>query len=511
MPISKVVGEGTYGCVHEPSLECAESGINYKNKVSKILLDKYATQEMDEYLAIQRADPENQFFLGVPLRCKPKQTVSNYNGVKKCSKGSMAVNTDNKTILPNFDLLILENGGMNLQDFAKSMEYKPATPENQKIMENFWIECHRLFLGLSVFLKENIVHHDLKAQNVVYNPKMNRAAFIDFGLMRPLNVAKSNIFNHQGRVANLIHWSYPVETTFYYNGFFSSNSLKKGLHDQLHEGLDSVFEISFLNNVLPKNNGRDSNDLKRSDVALKLYQDYIALLNSMDRFKFEDFVDESMDTFDLYGLSMGLMYVLVRTYRILKDSNSKIDYNSIFMVLWNSFRPDLNNRYTVIQALHAYEEIVLSNRLKDDHIIFINHIPTKIAPPPHLLDVPKMSDAALEETMEKDDEKLLKKICPEGKVLNPFTGRCVLECKEGQQRDEKFHCKTVKKTKASKASKTQKEKTCSESKDLNPTTGRCVKKCKPGQSRDEKFHCKTAKSTKYIKKPLYQAPTSLSM
>jgi len=151
--IPKVVGEGTYGCVHEPSLECERPGINYNNKVSKILLDRFATQEMDEYLAIQRADPENQFFLGVPMRCKPKQTVSNYNGVKKCSKGSMAVNADNKTILPNFDLLILENGGMNLQDFAKSMEHKPATPENQKIMEKFWIECHRLFLGLSVFFK----------------------------------------------------------------------------------------------------------------------------------------------------------------------------------------------------------------------------------------------------------------------------------------------------------------------------------------------------------------------
>ena len=93
--------------------------------------------------------------------------------------------------------------------------------------------------------------------------------------------------------------------------------------------------------------------------------------------------------------------------------------------------------------------------VREDHIIFINHIPTKIDSPPHL-SVPKMSDAALEKSMEEKDEKLRKKVCPAGKVLNPFTGRCVKECEPNQQRDEKFRCKTVKVPKKKKTKNSSK-------------------------------------------------------
>jgi len=34
---------------------------------------------------------------------------------------------------------------------------------------------------------------------------------------------------------------------------------------------------------------------------------------------------------------------------------------------------------------------------------------------------------------------------------------------------------------------------CPDDKELNPNTNRCVKKCKPGEQRDEKFQCKSAK------------------
>ena len=249
--ISKVVGEGSFGCVHEPSLECDNPDINYNNKVSKLLLDKHAKTELDEYLGIQRADPENQFFLGVPLHCKPKNTTTNYLSARKCDIGMDATNTTTKKILPDYDLLIMENGGMNLHDFAIYMCDKPATPENRKIMENFWIECHRLFLGLSVFLKENIIHHDLKAQNIVYNPTTNRVAFIDFGLMRPLDKVKKLVLSTgDGRIAkNLRHWSFPVETLLYNKTFYNSKRVRIKLVDILKNGLNKVYDLDFLMHI----------------------------------------------------------------------------------------------------------------------------------------------------------------------------------------------------------------------------------------------------------------------
>jgi len=491
--ISQVIGEGTYGCVHEPSLTCADKkDIDYKGKVSKFLQNKYARAELDEYLGIQRVDPKALFFLGVPIHCKPEQSTSNYIAAKKCKLGQTAVNERYGTIDPAYDLLIMKDGGLNLKDFAKNMEHRPATKENQKIMEKFWIECHRLFLGLSVFLQENIMHHDLKAQNIVYNPETNRIAFIDFGLMRPLTYEKSRIL--RGNLAdNLIHWSYPVETMFYASPYNFSKKGRDDLIEKLDKNLDKIFHPAFLGNVLPETAGREA----RSNAIDFLYFEFIGLTEALPKMKYKDFLNKSLSTFDLYGVCMGLLYVWNKTHHIMNSEDSKVNYHSLFTLLFLCITPDVSKRITVDEMLDNYERQILSDILREDHIIFVDHIPTKIEPPPHLR-VPKLSDAALENMIEKKDAKLLDKVCPPGKILNPLTGRCVLECKEGKQRDEKFRCKTVKQNKTAKRERRKPlyEVVCPDDKERNPNTNRCVAKCKDGYRRDEEFKCKSMKRRK---------------
>ena len=44
-----VVGEGTFGCVHSPSLKCkTKKNRNYDNKVSKLLTAEDARDELKE-------------------------------------------------------------------------------------------------------------------------------------------------------------------------------------------------------------------------------------------------------------------------------------------------------------------------------------------------------------------------------------------------------------------------------------------------------------------------------
>jgi len=73
--------------------------------------------------------------------------------------------------------------------------------------------------------------------------------------------------------------------------------------------------------------------------------------------------------------------------------------------------------------------------------------------------------------------KLKNKDCPEGKEINPITGRCVKKCKNDEKRDlKKGKCVKIK----------LKNKDCPEGKEINPITGRCVKKCKNDEKRDLK-------------------------
>jgi hypothetical protein len=64
--------------------------------------------------------------------------------------------------------------------------------------------------------------------------------------------------------------------------------------------------------------------------------------------------------------------------------------------------------------------------------------------------------------------------CPEGKEINPVSGRCVKICKEDEYRDQK----------TGKCVKPKRE--CPEGKEINPVTGRCVKICKEDEYRDQK-------------------------
>jgi len=386
-------------------------------------------------------------------------------------------------------LLIMENGGMNLCDFAKSMENKPVNPENQKIMEAFWIECHRLFLGLSVFLKENIMHHDLKGQNIVYNPETNRAAFIDFGLMRPLDSAKSNILLHNTHVDHLVHWSYPVETQLYNKKLYRSQKYKQNILHRLNNRIDSVYDIAFLNNVLPSSRTQDTIVNRKSTSEIFFYT-MNTFLESINDVPYAVFLDKSLETFDLYGMCMGLMYVFIKTFHLLKSS--KIDYLELYTHLLFCIRPDTNSRSTVEEALIQYETRILESILMAQQIVFINHIPTKVdGPSPSAIRVSPMDDSSLEISIEQKDKQLLKKICPPGKITNPLTGRCVKECGPNQQRDAKFRCKTARLPKYAKPPKP--EKVCPEGKELNLSTNRCVNKCKENQERDANFRCKTVK------------------
>ena len=95
---------------------------------------------------------------------------------------------------------------------------------------------------------------------------------------------------------------------------------------------------------------------------------------------------------------------------------------------------------------------------------------------PKAAKVPKMSP---HKSPHKSPPKPLKpsKVCPEGKVLNPKTGRCILSKnkKKSLERPKSSPLKPQKPLKQPKHPKEPKEpKVCPEGKILNPKTGRCI-------------------------------------
>ena len=100
--------------------------------------------------------------------------------------------------------------------------------------------------------------------------------------------------------------------------------------------------------------------------------------------------------------------------------------------------------------------------------------------------------------VKKTDKDVKKKECPEGKVLNPLTGRCIKIKKT--DKDAKKTDKDVKKTDkdVKKTDKDSKKKKCPEGKVLNPLTGRCIniKKTDKDVKKTDKDVKKTDKDVK---------------
>ena len=226
-----IIGEGAYGCVHKPSIHCKtppRKGFNYTNYVSKIMTTKNAQKELDEFVIIKNMDPTNEYHLGSPILCKPNINQSVKQSIEKCKYIKL---TDLQANPNYYSLLLLKFGGLDLKVLSNTYLAKYLKTNTQKRTDNFLIEVHHLIKGLQFFKDNNIVHNDIKPQNILFNSK-GKMKYIDFGLMRTkqeiINLSKIN-----DNFLGIFHWSYPFDCGFMekieYDKYKNLNVLDKTL------------------------------------------------------------------------------------------------------------------------------------------------------------------------------------------------------------------------------------------------------------------------------------------
>jgi len=459
-----VIGEGTYGCIHKPSLKCNNSDINYENKVSKILENNEADAEMKEFGDVLNFDKTNEFFLGVPHRCSPAKTPENIESIEKCKNGKNLVEQ-----LQQYSLLVMEDGGMDLEKYGKILKSREPTEENREKMELFWMEAHRILMGLRAFLNNGLVHHDLKPQNIVYNEKINRLNFIDFGLMdTKSNLIKSTLKNEYP--FSIFHWYFPPELRFLEKELFEQISEKS--EEEKIEYFDDLpryksFQIMLIyfykyafGSENPDNHSREFflNGIQKTIV------DYIKPS------KFRTFLEKSVNTIDIYGTGISFLYILNQSEHLM-ESNIVILLRNLFFEMVNT---DLFLRIDINDLIEKYERILettgllLKHKKRFENNILIERI--EEVPTVHLENI-QLSPKEVQDIIIKDPTpspgykksfsvkkttsyktksytiRKTPKKCPEGKVLNPKTNRC---------------------------NKTKKRKICPKGKILNPKTNRCI-------------------------------------
>lgn len=196
-PGSKKIGEGSYGCIHAPSLMCRNSldPALYAGKISKIMHTQHVRDEMRQNTKIDLIDPDNRYHVKSTY-CTPHKDQHLLDSIDKCN--NLDVGSANR-----YSLLIMDNGGIDLLHLCRNVD-KVWTKTS---ICNMYVDALSLFKAVQVFKQNKFVHCDIKADNVVYNLSTREMKFIDFGLS-----------NNSGFIENAIETgAYTIFTQFHYN------------------------------------------------------------------------------------------------------------------------------------------------------------------------------------------------------------------------------------------------------------------------------------------------------
>ena len=479
--MAKVIGEGTYGCIHEPSLKCAPgTKVSYENKVSKVLSVKNAKTEISEYKKVAKADKKNEFYLGKPIKCNLDNSQYNLTAIAQCQIGYDVLRD-----LKGYDLIVMNNGGDNLENYSNKIRGWSKSDASTEKCEKFLLEILRLFAGLKTFKNNDLVHYDLKPQNIVYNETENRLNYIDFGLMgsikKILNKCKESKYEWSH-----FHWSYPWENEilnkqdFIYikSGWYNPiDDIKRELRAGVGRHFKQIKDFCFYS--FSSYGDAEYRQLFNDNIA-----NYEGTIDEdMNQMDYDEFLKKSIETVDIYGLGIALNWWFNKAKKHIEEQH--LGFLSTFFRSLISAR--LLTRPTVEKALDDYENFIISSHLLakhgkeiKDHIV----VDAKIAS-----NSSSKTPALIIEKSYRPDPNDVNNTplnpCPEGKEINPKTRRCVKKCPDGKIKNPSGRCVKNKTRKAASA--------CPEDKELNPRTGRCVKKCKPGYERNNQFKCTRSK------------------
>lgn len=174
-----MLNQGTYGCVFRPGIECSGKQLTSKKYITKI--QKYketSAREVEMGKKIKKIPGYSQYYAPIIESCDVTVgALNNDTEAKKCDFINMAPEYQNKTYESNRIRYIGKN---TLGDYL----VKEAANVSQ--LESYFrklINTHTTLLkGITKLNAANIMHFDMKENNVMCKDKSGRPIIIDFGL-----------------------------------------------------------------------------------------------------------------------------------------------------------------------------------------------------------------------------------------------------------------------------------------------------------------------------------------
>ena len=363
------------------------------------MLKKDALEEYEDMKTITKLAGIDKYIVAMPEICVPLSDSHFKSTVAECENEDFPNTPDE-----DFRLLLYEDGGLSLRQFEKQM--LPLLPKSD--IHLFLTKIFVLLEGICFFNKNDIVHHDIKSHNVVYNIKTKVIKFIDFGIIQ--------------RRSEMIK---------------KSKNNKNGL---------AVSHIFFP----PENEHANEADYKKSGRTMQ----------------YDIFIEKLAYTFDSYSLGLMMKTIVVEIINYTKEIEMSC-MKELFIFFEKMSDPRIETRdYDVCTLAGDYKKILQTHKIwKTDDL---EPTPKSIAlqkkaSKPVAIDLTPKERDSLQSILSQSQvpvkkckagyvrnrsgkcKRTKKRVpCSENKERNPITKRCVAKCnKAGYRRDDKFRCRRI--------------------------------------------------------------------
>jgi serine/threonine protein kinase len=342
---SNLLSQGGFGCVYYPGIDCKGSTIKNKKFVTKLQAKNSSSDnEISIGNQIKKIKNYYEFFLPVIESCPIN-----------ANKISGNILTDCEPVQGKDDLLLMKMEYINSISFYKVLANEEKS--SQSIIKSMIGSYLYLLKSLKMIGDKNIIHYDLKADNILFDKNTEIPLIIDFGIsfnMTEIDFNKLYRFFYVYATDYYI-WSFDIHIiNFLVNEVDTDNYVMN--KDVFKEITDSVVDNNKALGLFSKS------FIEKYKKKCMIYgskiigKDKVSILKSLIQ-------KECYQTWDNYSLScIYLLFIQQAFQNKFPDSEFLIKLSQLLCV---NISPDPADRFTIQETIDHVNNIVKNSQVSD--------------------------------------------------------------------------------------------------------------------------------------------------